>query len=106
LLTLKTANFFSVPSTVTFVSSGATTIVNFGSAGSFTFNPLGNWPLIVLQGGAVLATYGVIIVWALVLGAIVWGLSLGQFSGLFSGWNFSNRFFQAVKRVIFVSLHH
>jgi hypothetical protein len=81
---------------VTFVSSGATTIVNFGSAGSFTFNPLGNWPLIVLQGGAVLATYGVIIVWALVLGAIVWGLSLGQFSGLFSGWYFSNRFFQAV----------
>jgi hypothetical protein len=45
---------FKVPSTVTVVSSGATTIINFGSAGSFTFNPLANWPLVVLQGSAVL----------------------------------------------------
>jgi hypothetical protein len=31
------------------VSSPSNVVVNFGSAGSFTFNPLANWPLVVLQ---------------------------------------------------------
>lgn len=67
-------------------SSGSDVVVFFGDSGSFTFNPLANWPIVVLQGNAVLGTYGVIIVWALILGAIVWGISiLGQYSGFFSG---------------------
>ncbi len=37
------------------------------------------------QGNYVLATYGVIIVWAIILGAIVWSVSVGRFSGLLSG---------------------
>lgn len=61
-------------------------VIYFGdTGGSFTFNPLANWPVVVLQGYYVLATYGVIIIWALILGAIIWGISISQFSGLFSG---------------------
>jgi hypothetical protein len=30
-------------------NSNSDVVVNFGSAGSFTFNPLANWPLVVLQ---------------------------------------------------------
>jgi hypothetical protein len=30
----------------------------------------------------------VIIVWALILGAIIWAISVGQFSGFFSGIQF------------------
>ncbi len=76
------------------VSSGASAsvlasspgVIYFGdTGGSFNFNPLANWPVVVLQGYYVLATYGVIIIWALILGAIVWGISISQFSGLFSG---------------------
>ncbi len=75
------------------VSTGSTAIVNsntpsviyFGNVGSFTFNPFANWPVVTLQGFYVLATYGIIIIWALVLGAIVWGVSIGRFSDLFSG---------------------
>jgi hypothetical protein len=37
----------SRPTTVS--NSNSDVVVNFGSAGSFTFNPLANWPLVVLQ---------------------------------------------------------
>ena len=61
-------------------------VVVYGNPGSFTFNPLANWPIVILQGNAVLGTYGIIIIWALILGAIVWGISFsGQFSNFFSG---------------------
>ena len=77
---------FLVSRSTSVASSGSDVVVYYGSAGSFTFNPLANWPIVVLQGNAVLGTYGVIIVWALILGAIVWGISiLGQYSGFFSG---------------------
>ena len=75
----------SVSRPVSVVSSGSDVAINFGSAGSFSFNPLANWPLVVLQGNAVLGTYGVIIVWALILGAVIWAISIGTFSGFFSG---------------------
>jgi hypothetical protein len=77
---------FSVSRSTSVASSGSDVVVYFGNAGSFTFNPLANWPIVVLQGNAVLGTYGVIIIWALILGAIVWGISIfGQYSGFFSG---------------------
>jgi len=61
-------------------------VIYFGdTGGSFTFNPLANFPVIVIQGFYVLATYAAIIIWALILGAIIWGISISQFSGLFSG---------------------
>jgi hypothetical protein len=37
------------------------------------------------QGKAVLAAFGTIVGWALILGAIVWGISLVPFSGFFTG---------------------
>jgi hypothetical protein len=40
--------------------------------------------VVYIQGNAVLGTYGVIIVWSIILGAIVWSVSVGQFSGFFS----------------------
>jgi len=74
------------------VTSSSPGVISFGSAGSFTFNPLSNWPLIVLQGSYVFGTYGVIIVWALILGAIVWGLGLNYTTGILSRKNFSRHF--------------
>lgn len=85
------------------MSSGSTSIVNsntpgvvyFGNVGSFSFNPFANWPVVTLQGFYVLATYGVIILWALAMGAIVWGVSIG---GLFSG-KMKNLFFGFFARI-------
>jgi hypothetical protein len=78
-------NYFSVGSGSSTVTASSPGVVFFGNSGSFTFNPLANWPVVVLQGYYVLATYGVIIVWALILGAIVWGVSVSQFSNFFTG---------------------
>jgi len=64
------------------VSSSSPGIIYFGSAGSYSFNPLSNWPLIVLQDSYVFGTYGVIIIWALILGAIAWGLGLNHTTGI------------------------
>lgn len=40
---------------------------------------------ILIQGNYVLGTYGVIIIWALILGAIVWSVSVGRFTGPLTG---------------------
>lgn len=72
-----------VPTIVT-SSSGTVTTFNVGNIASFSFNPLANWPIVVLQQSATQIAFAVIIIWALILGAIVWGVSWAQFSGLFS----------------------
>jgi len=60
-------------------------VIYFGDAGSFTFNPLANWPVVVIQGYQLLTTYGAIIAVSLILGLILWGVSISQFTGLFTG---------------------